>query len=135
MSKKKKENMKDQVITFEVAKLAKNKGLPQGKSRLGKYNMIGEIIKPAAGYGGGVPMHEEEIFAAPTQSLLQKWLREEHKVHIELIWDVDIKIYWFASISKIGDVSKNNCTDMKRKSTYNYEDALEVGLEYALALI
>ena len=58
-------------VTFEVAKLAKEKG----------YKCI---------YGGGYNKETDKYasyrskptYPAPTQSLLQKWLREKHDIHI-----------------------------------------------------
>lgn len=71
-----------------------------------------------------------ETFSAPTQSLLQKWLRETYKiiVIIELRDKYEVKIHWV-------DITSGNY-NVDRGDTYTtYEQALEEGLYEALKLI
>ena len=73
----------------------------------------------------------EENYSAPTQSLLQRWLREKHKINISMINGsntVNLYYYEINMFNKFpikGDGSKN----------YTYEQALEEGLYEALKLI
>ena len=72
--------MEEQLITFETAKLAKEKGFDK---KVGKY---------WCNYYTGEPLNKWKLlpidkltlnwmeYPAPTQSLLQKWLREEHNI-------------------------------------------------------
>lgn len=70
-------------------------------------------------------------FSAPTQSLLQKWLRDIYNIHV------------YANHKKFGVVSEDGYYYHIGKSTSNryygkfssYEDALEAGLLEALKLI
>lgn len=116
--------MKEQLISFKTAKLAKEKGF-DWETKLGYCTTndvypIGYVIINT-GYG---------CLSAPTQSLLQKWLREECKINIQIesspefndwiytIWEKDF-CYYIAD----GDGGDT------------YEKALEEGLLEALKLI
>ncbi len=76
----------------------------------------------------------------PTQSLLQKWLREVHNIHIqiEINSNEEYRVTVFQIIKKFKDTfnraefNKNQFSQHKFKS---YEEALEVGLLEALKLI
>ena len=77
--------------------------------------------------------YEKGFYFAPTQSLLQKWLREVHNIHVssdineEGTWDfvlIDIKILTCMFNSLNTDIAYNT-----------YELALEEGLKQALLLI
>lgn len=83
-----------------------------------------------------------EAYAAPTQSLLQKWLREKHSIYLTLTY------YSKKSIKNWNDLIKDNyfigITDERNLENPeypfenyfdNYEDALEAGLFEALKLI
>lgn len=89
----------DEICTFEVAKLAKEKGFPQWfnytrfKYKWDYYNHKGELN----GDLGDIlrlrikhkPVPEDmQPIAAPTQSLLQRWLREEKGLHIAVFPDI-----------------------------------------------
>jgi hypothetical protein len=116
--------MEEQLIKFDTAKLAKEKGF-DCKSNF--YNWYGsdKILNQ---------MYDlENIILAPTQSLLQKWLREKHKILVEAthftaeyftynLYKRDNIIY----ILKLGGLD-NICN--------TYEEALEKGLQEALKLI
>jgi len=120
--------MTDTLITFETAKLAKEKGF--NEPCYWRYNEDQEITATKIG------MHEQPNFysgsyAAPSQSLLQKWLREKHNIHI---WVNYYRCAWFFSLG---------ITDIEHGMTYcfaefdiheTYEEALEEGLKSALKL-
>ena len=94
--------MKDQLITPKTALLASQKG----------YSPI------LLGY-----RFTDDL---PTQSLLQRWLREEHSIWV--IVDLNFPQYLYA-IRRIGkEITLNSIFD-------SYEKALEEGLQQALKLI
>lgn len=78
-------------ITFDTAKLAKEKHYMDG-------NRISKLF-PKLGYVNCSPCYDEKgvlwnckfydptdnYYLAPTQSKLQKWLRDIHKIHIIII--------------------------------------------------
>jgi hypothetical protein len=108
--------MEDQLIGFETAKLAKEKGFdPRDLEAVAK--------------------HKDDGVAYVTQSFLQKWLREKYEIAIHvwpIIYTNDTKMYY-----TWGVVSKNHGSfgsDHHRKSE-NYENELEAGLIRALNML
>ena len=100
--------MKEELITFDTAKIAKEKG----------FDLIAR--------------HQ-----LPTQSLLQRWLREEHNLHIELETDLydDMKTVCFRGYAIVALVNFKNPHSISFKVFKTYEEALEAGLYQALLLI
>jgi len=130
--------MKEQLISFDIAKLAKEKGFNED----GQIN-IDSI--PNCYRSNGVLNDSDYTgyYPAPTQALLQKWLREVHNIHIKVddFLDNDNKTDWDYEVVFIG-------TDINEKGEYiaeipydcdrsyiTYEEALEKGLQEALKLI
>ena len=137
--------MKEQLIDFETAKLAKEKGFDirckdaycdfeeqilydyhHGDEELieKRYNLL-----VSSDYDRGKTIN----YYVPTQSLLQKWLREKHGIDIMVkTWTGDIKgektyasdVYLFGTIIYI-----------KLERVKTYEEALEKGLFEAIKLI
>ncbi len=125
--------MKDQLISFETAKLAKEKGFSLWCHHRYSYreNKLGNLeMSPFV--KGMVKPDPNQIFA-PTQSLLQKWIREIHKL------DIEIECYW--KDEKEVDTLyvpwvKCNATEDEEAEFFNiYEEALESALKEALNLI
>lgn len=72
-----------------------------------------------------------DFYIAPSQSSLQRWLREEQKLHIEIsLENFSDEYIWQYAIYEIGE----DCTNPKDfDGEYNsYEEALEEGLKKAL---
>lgn len=73
-----------------------------------------------------------ETFSAPTQSLLQRWLREVHNIHI--LVSITISDKWYFELYKLG--SKRNSQIVTECCYYNsYEEALGKGLYEGLKII
>lgn len=107
--------MKDQLISFKTAKLAKERGFNWSSTYTYEkdYNKTIEII----------------LYKAPTQSLLQKWLREVHNTHISIQYFLDHDLDNFEVY-----ITNNHLT--KKKYLFDtYEQALEAGLLEGLNLI
>src|SRR5210317_1331625 len=104
--------MKEQLISFETAKLAKKKGFSHKVSYFfykdgskGYMSDIGEFVPNCeADWNNTYEEIHKDKCSAPTQSLLQKWLREEHNLHVELsifndsvyrvsIWQINVTKY------------------------------------------
>lgn len=118
--------MQEKLVTFETAKLAKEVGFSIKDNYLYKwYDELGKLHQWMY-----LQTDESVEFVAPTQSLLQKWLREVHGIHIAILPKTllpsnEIKYYCFKG-------------RLKRdfKDLYNtYEEALEARLQEALKLI
>jgi len=114
--------MKEQLITFETAKLAKEKGFDSKYTE--DYDTLGFVQQR-----GILESHNLERVSAPTQSLLQKWLREVHNIHIT-ITSISQES-WQYHITKPGQ----RLGDNYEEDFYTYEEALESGLHQALKLI
>lgn len=120
------------ICTYEVCKLAKEKGFPQydvdffyewdglrNIHSLCNYNWYRESPYP------------QNFSAAPTQSLLQRWLREEKKVEVYVRHFEETNKYphHFGTIIT-GD--KGETLEIGEKMFDTYELALEDALKYAL---
>lgn len=141
--------MKEQLISLDTAKLAKEKG----------FNLFSQ-----GWYGCDDPVHGEpnklfvrtystweefgeedsqegtEIYSAPTQNMLQKWLRDEHRLLVDACHADDFP-WWKCKITILNVDEELINTEgiivyVKTFMEFNsYEDALETGLEEALKLI
>jgi len=76
--------MNEDYITFKTAKLAKEKGF-NIQTRY-YYDFIGDIGSTSS-TDQNWNKSKETIYSRPTQSALQKWLREKHKVFAESVVD------------------------------------------------
>lgn len=137
--------MKDQIITFETAKLAKEKGfnfntfffyevstnIRPTEENTPQYNIDnGEEHEGWLNYNDS----GEFVISASTQSLLQKWLRDEHQKVVIIIYNKTKYGYFIHNMSCIyadGDIWEQ-CSDFMYRT---YEEALEIGLQKALKLI
>ena len=134
--------LEEQVVSFKVAKLAWEKGFRDttGKWR-GKsyYNYKGELngdvidqLRPA---NRNNPKFDS--VAAPTQSLLQKWLRDKHDIHIQvLIYSWKDRTYYYKIHSKRAYVTNSSKFILEEDVVIGkYEEVLERALRHALTLI
>lgn len=134
--------MEETFITLETAKLAKEKNFDL-KCIWYYHDNCKEF--PVERGGGKIKVLWDansdnkkvmgvECYSAPTQSLLQKWLREVHSIHIGLpggCFDLSEGLYWEVQVGKIGADSDN----FVKEVDCSYEEALEIGLQEALKLI
>lgn len=137
--------MIDQLIEFQTAKLAKEKGFNEvcidifsdtGIAQY-RYNLDIDNIKSMRKLKEEFEITNSELeqiakdckitpyIARPSQSLLQRWLREVHKIDVFSIKLKAVNKYiWEAN------------TNEQREGWYNtYEEALEEGLKAGLNLI
>lgn len=130
--------MKEQLISLETAKLAKEKGFNLNShafygcdfpSSSKPNQLILRSWEKWENFGKEDSQEGTYIYSAPTQSLLQKWLRDIHRidVHCECNYERDL---WTFGYRKKGYNYNHYPLE------YNtYEEALEVGLQEALKLI
>jgi len=123
----------NQLVTYDTAIKAFEKGYKISDF----YFLFGDFIDSNNKPYGSLIMKIDEwksfipdnMIHTPTQSALQKWLREEHNIHINLICLPDYKYKW--CLIEIGDVF-----NITSENTYNsYEAALEQGLWNGIRLI
>lgn len=166
--------MKDILVSFKVAKLAKEKGfniktcdffsekiisnlVPQGDYKYLSidYDSSGEDISPhgfwdwnstnkskrlISAFNESYGEDFNEVFSAPTQSLLQRWLREKYNLEINVILDfqnIEKKLgkYYDLGIFRYKENSRELLPLFSKYDFENYEEALESGLFEALNLI
>lgn len=115
----------EEICTYELCKLAKEKGF---NNKCYHYYQNGALESDECfnRYNKGV----ESVCSAPTQSLLQRWLREEKGVNMQVIWmEPYNRYYWSLWINDEFMVSEY----IDPEQAYsNYELALEDALKYAL---
>ena len=132
--------MKENTVTFQVAKLAKEKGFPQEPNRrkVPYYNYKGEFNGDVTDFLRKYLREEDtsdvESVSAPTQSLLAKWLREEHNLHITINVGLPHNrfIMYYSNVIKFG---KHHKSKFKSEFYKTYEEAYKIGLQEALKLI
>jgi hypothetical protein len=129
--------MKEQLISFETAKLAKEKGF-DWQTRDGYHsdlqdNDFWEDWDLYLSDHYNKRLISQGVYSAPTQSLLQKWLREVHEIHI------NINTFYFEDLEKYGyeveDIIHKDGWMVLSNTAGTYEEALEFGLQEALKLI
>ena len=124
------EQLKEQLISFETAKLAKEKSLPQDSFYFEDYGT--EV--PFYGLDNELNKGDEDRFGqckSISQSLLSKWLREKYDtdVIINTYRNQNQKYYKYF-------ISKKSKNLIKSEEYYDtYEEAFEIGLQEALKLI
>lgn len=131
--------LQDEIVTHEVAKLAKEKGFPQHPDKNGKcgiyilYKSKNTYVLSDWTVWISAPWGSEAI-AAPTQSLLQRWLREEKGVIVEVFVDDDSNIPLTYNIHQYKDWNWE-CVCHHHGNYYainDWELCLEDALKYAL---
>lgn len=135
-------NIADTLISLETAKLAAEKGFDikvQDSYNLYFHNDKGPFYRlepnlqyPKQNYN----QFSDSQFSAPTQSLLQKWLRDERNLFVYVIPRFDgfdhAQYFCNYEIYYPGDVESR---DIEGDGSYTYEEALEKGLQEALKQI
>lgn len=135
--------MDETLISLETAKLAKEKGFNEPTRGFIEpvYNETHEFFDDTVlyVYSGYKPLKEhhkileEGWYLAPTQALLQKWIREKHKIHIDIGWQpFGENLSWWFLTSKLGE----EIWEFETLNNFDtYEEALEAGLYEALTLL
>lgn len=136
--------MKEQLISFETVKLAKERGFDWKVywycSYKRKVPTNDQTFYPDE--NGELKNYNDdknnfyEKFSLPTQSLLQKWLRDKYGIHILII--PTITTYWtFKTVNVISDkaLEEPPYKNVSGEDFQIYEDALERALIESLKLI
>ena len=152
--------MEERLIALKTAKLAKEKGfealLTTAYTEKGVLYNDGEIKLSKGHQSVGSPYGQytvddihvsyfqmdnstDDFILAPTQSLLQKWLREKHNIHINIIAFDDYElnqILWHEEViimnKTIIDVDDEWITLCGSEFYHSYEENLEYALVEAL---
>ena len=151
--------MEEQLISFETAKLAKEKGYNKrseycfAETYAHDYEChhtgneyTSEYKGPRLLYSEYIGEHDNVICNAPPQHVLQKWLREIHGIHIVII--PTVTSFWtYKTVTVISERDNDVIKGIKSVSDLppykevcgydfnTYEDALEDALFESLKLI
>ena len=143
--------MEDQIVSFETAMLLKEKGFNELCCHFYEDN---DLYKLAYYQGDGTgfvcnnsPISdrlscEEMQCAAPTQSLAQKWLREDRECHMFVIPSLQegniiyyVHIIRYSNKTYLGHNLMLKDSNASTMTFTSYEDAIEEGLKYCLKTI
>ena len=132
----------EEICTYEVCKLAKEKGFPQDECGVGigyyawdGLRKIHSLVNSFVWYDD--EFRHEDLYQAPTQSLLQRWLREEKEVFVEVhtrphFATTHTKTFYVWYIQYYDCKQAYGMFQDPQDTFYTYEEALEDALKYAL---
>jgi hypothetical protein len=131
--------MKEELISFKTAKLAKEKGFDETCSL---YWQSEGVLCDKLLRGNWNLKDLDKAFLAPTQSLLQKWLREKYNIEVESSRNSNEWVE-FIKNKHNADYPLYSCTIIQdgdlvygcKTHGNTYEEALEEGLQEGLKLI
>jgi len=117
--------IKEDYVSFEIAKLLKEKGFDIGVRYY--YQKIDDDITYHIGDFRNWNVHDM-WYSMPTQQMAMKWLREVHKVNIEIPYNRFGENYKYLIIYK-----PEVLDDIRSLGVfYHYEDAVEEAIKYCL---
>jgi len=117
-------------VSFETAKLLKEKGFDE---YCGYYSSDGEY------WGYCTYNHKgKDYISAPTLQMAMKWLREVHKLYVEVVPNPlnfehqDIQDGWGCEVIHLSDLSYDGNYEFFQKKYSTYEEACEAAIKYCL---
>ena len=122
-------------VSFETAKLLKEKGFAETSNTIGTYNDKGEfyLYKHEKGYNHN---HLTSWYSAPTLQMTMKWLRDEKHYYIQVMldgWACGGHSGYYVVIQKTDSDFEMMLQDAVDDVFYQtYEEAAEAGIKYCL---
>ena len=123
--------IEEQYISFETAKMAKEKGFNEFCFHY--YNGTKIVDTNGISINNEKLDNEferEQFYAAPTQSLFIKWLRENHRISVEYYFE-KTPMDWSVAVVLMDEI----CNTIYFTGFNICEEAIEKGLQEALNLI
>ena len=123
--------IKEQYVSFEVAKLLKEKGFDEGCSFV--VNAISKGVMPVSWPTTNSDIEDEKasLIALPTLQMACKWLREVHNIHISITfgWVIgyNAQVDWAEESEKGND--KPACCVWRTDLNTTYEAAVEAAIK------
>ena len=155
--------LREKLISFETAILAKEKGFKNAcdgfVNKDNEYIFMPDLLYPNNSEFSHNSEEDPEVVEwkelmktlvlAPTQSLLQKWLREVHNCFIDILphrdgdsknkqWKSKKDVFWTVEVDYYGknfEIELTDDSDFTQHFNNSYEEALEIGLYQALLLL
>lgn len=128
--------IQEEFVTLETAKLLKEKGFGDNSNKYVEKIQGTEREEWNEEECAYCTVSNVNIYPKPTQSIAQRWLREEHNIEVSVAYCRNSQFehgaswyYWEGLIS---------CADEEVKFGFDfksYEEALEAGIQEALKLI
>lgn len=137
--------LREKLISFETAILAKEKGFKNAcdgfVNKDNEYIFMPDLLYPNNSEFSHNSEEDPEVVEwkelmktlvlAPTQSLLQKWLREVHEISIKIDdYYTNSRVRFDYNVCELGSQEDNPVGIFE-----TYEEALEIGLYQALLLL
>jgi len=135
--------MEEKLITFETAKLAKEKGfdiIQRYGQEASLYNKDGKHTY-YMNYGFMYSGLSDGYISAPTQFLLQKWLREKHEILVIPLYGYNDNPHFTVHVEDINKMNIDEYSllisgiDFFPMLFDTYELALETGLQIAMKIL
>ena len=125
--------IEQEYISFETAKLAKEKGFNE-PCKYFYEEISGEAIKWEC--VGDIISTKKNEFLCPTQSLLARWLREKHNICVEVNFTSYGFVWCVCNTNNTEDKYGSGESGPNKNGTWdNYEEAMETCLQEALKFI
>lgn len=122
--------VEEQYVTFETAKMAKEKGFNES-CKCFYEKVLDKVIKWEC--NGGIISTLRDEFLCPTQSLLARWLREKYNLYIEIDYIDYIDTCGVKGFAVyLNDIQNNRYLNFDVIPYDTYEEAMEDGLQEAL---
>jgi hypothetical protein len=122
--------IKEDYVSFEVAKLLKEKGFDQNCAT---YYLDGRVWRH---YHGEVIPKGKQIYAAPTQAMAMKWLREVHNI---MVSPYALSLGYYFEIFDLTNRDVTGCKPLykvgipyKVDVLSTYEKSCEAAIKYCL---
>lgn len=126
---------KEQYVTFEVARLLKDKGFDwftytyYTKDDVDAKPYFGRESLCSDNWNGQVDEVNDLWFSAPTQQMAMRWLREEKGIHI---YPIPVTGFHYVVSAYAEEGNKKYDRIMSRSGRHAYEDVVEGALQYCL---
>lgn len=128
--------MEDRTITFQNAKLAKEKGFDlELTNYFYKTPNRGKPFHRTGALNNWNSFKRDNLidlyFSRPTQTMVRKWLRETKNIELKIVYSENTKGYHSSFLDK-----KNRCSWVwvveNNAPIFVFEEALETAIEFAL---
>jgi hypothetical protein len=126
---------KEQYVTFEVARLLKEKGFDwftysyYTKDDVDKEPYFGMENLCPDNWNGQAAEVNDLWFSAPTQQMAMRWLREEKGIHI---YPIPVTGFYYVVSVYLEDGNKVHNRILSRSGRHAYEDVVDAALAYCL---
>ncbi len=126
------EFLEDVYVSFDTAKLAKEKGFNLQLTSCYFYDW--EYFKQKLSTSAILKNHnaDDESYSAPTQSILQRWLRNKYNIQVYVYSHTLRNEKWGDYVVYVNNEALNDARDEEFQT---YEEAMEFGLAKALKKI